>query len=345
MSTPVQYAVLDDRSTNFQYQSGLWGNQDNVSDAYDNTLSFTTAVANATISFTGSQAFVYGVLGQSSVFGIPTAKFYLDGNLDAWGTAPSVASDIYNKLYYDTGALSSGDHQIIVENTVNGTTLFLDYLYFVPSSTTSSSLTVVTVTDTPPQLATGSPGSSSKSVPVGAVVGGIIGGIALLGVIAIATFFLIRRRRGSTPYYYKSVSPADLLESELPELKHPTSAASFVSSFPPEGLRAGPSSDYDTLSPLAFQQRQSTSDVGYVYPPNPSATTSGVVSSTLDRSESGHSGSPNRPLILSKKAAMAASGAQRMPVRQETDSGVRFGEAGPSHLPQVEDVPPEYSER
>jgi hypothetical protein len=62
---------------------------------------------------------------------------------------------------------------------------------------TPSAVTVYMIPQPPSASTTSSfsPSSSSKSTPVGPIVGGVVGGVAILGLICLGAFCLLRRRR------------------------------------------------------------------------------------------------------------------------------------------------------
>ncbi|KAH7398448.1 hypothetical protein BKA66DRAFT_203812 [Pyrenochaeta sp. MPI-SDFR-AT-0127] len=65
------------------------------------------------------------------------------------------------------------------------------------TSTSSSSSTSISTSTSP--VPTPTPAPSKSSPPVGAIVGGVVGGIAVLGAIVVAALFLFRRKRKSPP--------------------------------------------------------------------------------------------------------------------------------------------------
>jgi len=149
------------------------------------------------------------------------------------------------------------------------------------------------------------------------------------------------------PYYYKSVDASELLESETLEPIAPRPSA--ISPYPASNVaRSEPrydSSDRSSMYSMnaISEQRTSQSDVGRVYPP--SDVQSPSLSSSFPSSSAGLSNVSGQPLS-SGKAAFAAQGARPTLGLQHNDSGIRFGEAGPSRPPPTEevDIPPEYTE-
>ena len=92
--------------------------------------------------------------------------------------------------------------------------------------------------------------------------------------------------------------------------------------------------------------RQSQPDVEHTYPPTSVPRSPHVVAPSAAASSADRSGSSVRP-PSSGKMTTAVQDPQSAYGRQHRDSGIRFGEAGPSTLPPPEevDVPPVYSER
>lgn len=65
----------------------------------------------------------------------------------------------------------------------------------------------------PTGFATSAPNSGGSHVPVGAIVGGAIGGVALLVGTLLALYFLCLRRGNRRPYYYGATPAGDILSS------------------------------------------------------------------------------------------------------------------------------------
>lgn len=85
---------------------------------------------------------------------------------------------------------------------------------YIPSSKSvvaSASLTTNFPLPTSSNTAGGSTSQSHSFTPVGTIVGGVIGGVALLIIAAVAIWFFCFRRRHGQPYFYKSAEAGDLL--------------------------------------------------------------------------------------------------------------------------------------
>jgi hypothetical protein len=215
--------------------------------------------------------------------------------------------------------------------TANNTNLFIvDFFLITPSSGGSSG---VQTTRVAPSATSSIPVTVTHAVPVGAIVGGIVGGIALIAVLSILAYYFLRRRSGGgRAYYFGDTGAADVLSGEglLDNVEPFTSATSP----PPSsaGYRTGPQSAYSDGSsqPLNPTMRQT---VGSSYP------------SQYTQSAPSEAGLTNITQPLTGKAALIAQ--QHQNVQEPTlhqDSGMRFNEdqePGPSQLPT--EVPPTYT--
>lgn len=100
----------------------------------------------------------------------------------------------------------------------------------VPSSTGSPSSPVET---------SGTPHGSTrakKSTPIGAIVGGVVGGVAVIGALVVAAIFLIRRSR-ATP-------PAQLSYAAVPPPQEAKPYAGMAVAPPPEKMPEGTTYPY-----------------------------------------------------------------------------------------------------
>ncbi|KAK5656601.1 hypothetical protein OQA88_4580 [Cercophora sp. LCS_1] len=104
----------------------------------------------------------------------------------------------------------------------------------VPTSPTTPSMSVTTVVLTPTAQA-------SDPVPAGAIAGGVVGGIAAIGLIALAFFIVIRRGRKREP-------------ENPPAVTSPAMYYAATTQYPPSGYEQGsvgkPGSYYPGPSPV-----------------------------------------------------------------------------------------------
>ncbi|KAF8163683.1 hypothetical protein B0H34DRAFT_781303 [Crassisporium funariophilum] len=158
-----------------------------------------TSVQNAQFEFhfTGIQLSWYGFIPQEFPHGPSPATYSIDGqtpiNFLLKGL-PQVSGSIYNQEFFSTQALSPGPHKLVVvhEGTGSTTPLTLDYIVVqngtIPATNTTSN----------PNNGTTAPASNTTSgtkskTPVGAIAGGVIGGLVLI-LLAVIGFLFLRRR-------------------------------------------------------------------------------------------------------------------------------------------------------
>ncbi|KAH7328894.1 hypothetical protein B0I35DRAFT_29964 [Stachybotrys elegans] len=105
------------------------------------------------------------------------------------------------------------------------------------SPSTESSEPVPTTTETDePTGGSGDDGGNGDSTPIGAIVGGTVGGVAALGLVGAALFFLLRRRRDKAAAAKPAAAPMaqNPPMSPPPQSLHPSSpgGASYLSGVP-----------------------------------------------------------------------------------------------------------------
>ncbi|KAI1054036.1 hypothetical protein LB507_007490 [Fusarium sp. FIESC RH6] len=134
-------------------------------------------------------------------------------------------------------------------------------------------------TDSPgPTSSSAVPAPSSKSVPVGAIVGGVIGGLAVLGVIAIGIIFALRRRKpkptvDTTISYQPNAihEPSQMTQKPQPGPSHqqvvlspvydPSMASSPIQPKPLTSMVSGTVSPIGTVSPTGWSQYPSPAPI------------------------------------------------------------------------------------
>ncbi|KAJ3488305.1 hypothetical protein NLJ89_g11631 [Agrocybe chaxingu] len=178
----------------------------------------------ASFNFTGSSVAVYGIFSWDQL-GMLSATYILDGTSHSQTYSVTTSSPEYlndigeapNFLFYSTDRLSSGQHTLDIEIThSNNQSFILDYITYAPSFDSisrvpsPSSSTSPSSSSSKPSTASGSNGKiynpktastpESNSEPTGekispeAIVGIVAGSLALLALIGITIFFLLRRR-------------------------------------------------------------------------------------------------------------------------------------------------------
>ncbi|KAI0758005.1 hypothetical protein C8Q74DRAFT_1360230 [Fomes fomentarius] len=228
MSSPT---LVDDTNYVVQYAPG-WIWDQFVLGEVDNTRHGAAITGlTASLGFTGIGIDVVGTLEPTETYGRPTTSYSIDGKIVGNYTAPFTPSggSILNVTFFSKRDLSSGNHQIVVTN-VNGTnpnTFWLDYFLVYgpgasdvstsgPSPTTvtsgdprnTASVDGTTGTSSAPVNTNVPPGSvsttsTSSSINTGAIVGGVIGGLAMLVLCGILV--LLWRRRN--PKVHQAIEP------------------------------------------------------------------------------------------------------------------------------------------
>lgn len=330
----ISYEIIDDQNpVLLNTYKGNWTHYA-LQGFQNNTVTATPNIgASFSLTFSGSQAYLYGGLLNSSdaegddfTVGWPTAEYTIDG-APAGAQMPHYDSDNSSVIYFFTPQLANGTHTINVNVTkANATDLFIiDYFLVVP---TPGDTTGVQTTRAAPSSSSTVPITVSQATPVGAIVGGVVGGVAGIAILAIAAYyFLFRRARGGQAYYFDKPGAADVLsgEGDIEPFNAAPATPAAPSSHPPS------SAGYSMPGP-----RSGYSDGSSTQPLNPAFRESGVTHV---------SGAPAQP--RTGKAALIAQQHQNVeePVQYQ-DSGMRFNgdveqESGPSQLPK--DVPPTYT--
>ncbi|TCD64672.1 hypothetical protein EIP91_003785 [Steccherinum ochraceum] len=278
-----------------------------------------------------------------------------------------VAQDVY-QVQNDTGLwesqddLTGGQHQLTLKVTfaTPNTPFLLDQLFYVPTSTDPRA--GVTYTNTaPPQVtvtvsAVSEPGSS---VPVGAIVGGAVGGLVLLIIAGLLGFWFYRKRRSSTkPFYYGNAHPSEMLQenasgvsffntSASPSPSSPTSPTAGGQTLATHGHGGGVSSEYAR----SLHSTRPASDDSHDFTITPyqtsaiSSNTGGLPTSppiahhTSTRSKAAEAGVPFSPPGLQKGTTYHADSGIRF-VASSTEGDVEDESDG---APLPADVPPIYA--
>lgn len=152
---------------------------------------------------------------------------------------------------------------------------------FIPESV-SRSIVIddpTSTTDSPgPTSSSAIPAPPSKPVPVGAIVGGVVGGLAVLGLIAIGTIFALRRRKpkptiDTTISYQPNAihEPSQMTQKPQSGPSHqqavlspvydPSMASSPIQPNPSTSMVSGPVSPIGTASPIGWIQYPSPAPV------------------------------------------------------------------------------------
>lgn len=188
--------------------------------------------AGVMMLFTGTYVNVNGgILLEDSAGPVPAASFAIDGGEPHIYTAPDSYNAAWANNLYSSHALSDGPHTLNITLLGSGSPWVFDVFLYngTEEATTTTAAAVVarqaTVVDTITVAATPSeaasvpaPAAPRADVPVGPLVGGIVGGVALLVCSVMAFYFLYWKRRGhgrgqERPYSYQRTEKADLFDA------------------------------------------------------------------------------------------------------------------------------------
>jgi hypothetical protein len=160
----------------------------------------------------GTSVSVYGIFSWFDL-GALVATYTIDGatvvprthNITSLDLAQSNGGEVANFLHYSSDNFSPGDHTLVVNITIaNNLTFVLDYITYKPSFETLSVINTTrpsTTVMSSPSLRnpTSPPAQVQGALRPAAIVGGIIGLLAIGILVAIlGRFFLLRRKAKQT---------------------------------------------------------------------------------------------------------------------------------------------------
>jgi hypothetical protein len=156
--------------------------------------------------FQGTQVFITGGVLNGSTY--PEATYSIDDS--SAGTQQPFYDNTSGIVYYfQSPQLSATTHTLFMNVTQasNQSLFILDAVWYVPLSGASAPGTVTVI---PSNTALSNTGHSTTNV--GAIAGGVVGGVAGLVVLALAAYFLMRRRRRRA-YYFEKPNVEDMLDT------------------------------------------------------------------------------------------------------------------------------------
>ncbi|KAF9037734.1 hypothetical protein BJ165DRAFT_571677 [Panaeolus papilionaceus] len=137
--------------------------------------------ASVSVDFIGKSLSWYGFIPKELPHEPTTATYNIDGGsphmFRLGGLPDAKSSSRRNQVFFTTPDLQPGPHTIVVthEGNTSTTPLVLDYL-LVANATVPTN------------------GVAHKRVPVGPIVGGVIGGLVLIGLLCYIVYFYTRRK-------------------------------------------------------------------------------------------------------------------------------------------------------
>ncbi|KAI0697525.1 hypothetical protein BC835DRAFT_1305144 [Cytidiella melzeri] len=359
------YVVVDDQSPKIVYE-GAWFNE-NVKNARNGSVSATSTVGSkASFTFQGNHVAVNGPVLFFDAKNPPVSTYSIDGQTPGV-FVPSVEANNTFKTFFVSPQLSDAQHTLDITLANDGVPFFLDSILFNATSlaqVTSAGLqpTIITTIIVAPSTTTSPKGkddaSSAKSSLVAPVLGGIVGGVAILVAGLLVWYFLYFRRR-SRHYDYRPMGD----ETEAKRSRQSYGISPFQTTTSPLHHTERSVSVYSTTSFHSADTRGPLPLADYSTPPT--ATAQPVFSPSYPPTAGPGSASVYAPPPTPRsKALEARSRALRHPSSRTSepvlhaDSGYRFTEGGSSASssssgpqaplidPEIPDeLPPTYSER
>ncbi|KAL0063151.1 hypothetical protein AAF712_009941 [Marasmius tenuissimus] len=353
----VKIDSSDPVSCTYHNDSGVWKEN---SALFNGTGEMGAAMS---FRFNGSSASLYTFnKGSEGDWDRSSGRYYIDDAgdtiFDIPGSKPlpfdeQNRTDWWRQHLFTTNKVDEGkEHEMVITYTGAktgsrpGQWLLIDYFYVTGARVSGS-----------PEAAAGGPGgendegngdtSGGSKTPVGAIAGGVVGGVvALLGIAGLIWLLMRRRRRRDGP---RELYPKEGLDPFMlgPPGEHRPAQEQYHDH--PQPTNSPPPASESKSRPLAqpvYSSERSTNTLSY-HPVTTTATETGTGAVYGGSSADGGSANVAGDGSTSQNQAQNFSdmkSAQREAVsvetRQHQDSGVRYNQAGPS---QVVDVPPSYT--
>ncbi|KAL0063148.1 hypothetical protein AAF712_009938 [Marasmius tenuissimus] len=319
-----------------------------------------TGDTSATMSFrfNGSSVSLYTFNeGSESDWDRTSGRYYIDNTgdtaFDIPGSKPLPFNDqnrtdwLHQHLFTTNKVDGGKEHEMVITYTGAKTGsnsaqwLLIDYFYVTGAGASGS-----------PEAAAGGPGgengegsgdnSGRSKTPVGAIAGGVVGGVvALLGIAGLIWLLMRRRRRRDGP---RELYPKEGLNPFMfgPPGEHHHAQKQYHDHPQPTNSPL-PASESKSRPPAQsmYSSERGTNTLSY-YPATTETGTGSVYgSSSADGGTASVAGDGSTSQVQNFSDMKSAQReAVSVETRQHQDSGARYNQAGPS---QVVDVPPSYT--
>ncbi|KIM35444.1 hypothetical protein M413DRAFT_449740 [Hebeloma cylindrosporum] len=234
MATPGALQI-DDRNPLIYYSpNASWTRGGNASD-YESTSTFTsTPGASASITFSGIGISVWGTIDRLDTPSFVLSSYSVDGGLATTHNATTQSQFQFQENFFQSGTLAPASHTLVINYLASGGRYFIDYFLVTPSNSPTSAAT------SPSPLSSSSSSSSALStattaagakahVPIGAIVGGSIGGLAFIIIIAFVLWLVNRKLKRGRPDSAQPSSTAPFTPVSATEQYQPPSGTYNVS--------------------------------------------------------------------------------------------------------------------
>ncbi|KAJ7038033.1 hypothetical protein C8F04DRAFT_1091137 [Mycena alexandri] len=303
---------IDDSDPSITYGAS-WTPAGSEYDFLHSTHGSTAVGATFSYTFQGKQISLYGDLNNG---GLPSASISIDKGPPVSYVAPVQPTTVTsNNLFFNSGDIAEGTHTVVF-TLQNANTLWLDYFLVTPNSPgfspSSSAASAPSSSSSSESLGSNAP--SKKHTPIGAIVGAVIGVLALAALTILLLFFCRRRRRQThgNPDLAQTLPIVSAHEEYSNSSAPAFASAGTLSSF----VLPGNNSVYPIAPPGA----------GYPSPPT-SVTSAGTMVRQLHPAQGG-------PLAPVQRHAHNPS-----LTLSDSDLGSTSGNANPASSPHVGAVP------
>ena len=167
----------------------------------------------------GETLWLFGAIGRTQDWNQPVSRYTLDNRYIATITADVRNETSYNEPFAYFGNLDLSYHTLVVENTKEGATLFLDYYLVdpIPPDELSKSMgnlqtggmPLTTSISENPELISGS--GLSGDAATGNLTGAVVGGILVALLLAVVAIILWGRRANAKRSHYRSAAVYEVL--------------------------------------------------------------------------------------------------------------------------------------
>ncbi|KAJ7133373.1 hypothetical protein C8R44DRAFT_23082 [Mycena epipterygia] len=205
-SNAVRSYFIDDRDLRIKY-SPAWRQFGSDPDFQHTSQGSTAAGDSFSLEFTGKGISLYGGINNGSVGEVLNASMVIDGGPPVFFVPPiQTAATTTNNLIFDSGALTDGNHTLVV-TAENDHTVWADYLLVTPGTALAIAASASGSSQSSPSPSPSPSLSSSPathSTPIAVIAGAAAAGLVLIALL-VAAIFLLRRRK-----HRREDVPADL---------------------------------------------------------------------------------------------------------------------------------------
>ncbi|KAJ7081443.1 hypothetical protein C8R44DRAFT_754048 [Mycena epipterygia] len=209
--------TIDDSSPIVEYRAALWAQSTegfNISELYNGTVTFVHEDPNGTptiaMNFSGTALYIFVAYPSGKAATVPIGFVARIDDFPAGEWTADELAPLHNQLAYSNNTLPNGPHTVLLQLCAR-CSLYFDYAIITsdtdPASSTSSPSSTLPQITSPPSVSTS---GAKKKFPVGAVVGGILGGLAFIALVL--TPLLLRRRamtRKRPAPFFMGTNPSD----------------------------------------------------------------------------------------------------------------------------------------